>query len=80
MKDMIQRLSISVAIKRIAKGIPMRQQDKIRQRIELLQNMSLFIFVPMAGIAIFSDNGIFETIAFIAGITFGVVSYLERQI
>ncbi len=53
---------------------------KLRQKISALQNGSIYIFVPAAGIAIFSDNGIFETAAFICGIVFAVTVYIEHQL
>jgi hypothetical protein len=57
-----------------------QQQSKIRTRIEQLENASFFVFVPAAAIAIFSDNGVFETICLVAGIIFAVTAYLERQL
>jgi hypothetical protein len=57
-----------------------KQQNKIRDRILQLENISFFVFVPAAAIAIFSDNVFFETACLISGIVFAVTNYLERQL
>lgn len=66
--------------KRAVQIIMSPADKKLRQKISSLQNWSIYIFVPAAGIAIFSDNGIFETIGFICGIIFAVTVYIEHQL
>ena len=58
----------------------MKPNRNPKQKIQQYQEFALILFVPAAAIAIFSDNMIFETICFIAGITFGVLIWVERQL
>lgn len=52
---------------------------KTRSKIESYQAGVFYAFVPITGIAIFSNNWIFETLAFILGIIFATLSYIDTK-
>lgn len=53
---------------------------QMRETIQRMQNISLYVFVPATAIAIFTGNRFFGFITLISGITFGIATYLDSKI
>lgn len=54
--------------------------NKARRVIERYQSMAFFVFVPSAGIALVTENPVFQILAFISAIAFATTSLIERAL
>ena len=50
---------------------------KSKYQRQMAQSIAFVIFVVSAGIAIFSDNGLFETLALVSAIVFATLEVIE---
>ena len=80
LKSVATGLQFMLAVQKRAVQIIMKTDEKLIRKLQHWQERMLFIFVPAAAIAIFSDNILFETICLITGIVFATLIYVERQL
>lgn len=53
---------------------------EIKEKIQQYQSYTFYVFIPSAGIALFSDYWIFEIFAFISSIVFATLIFIESQV